>query len=181
MNRVNNINAILEGLDSRNTITEGVPMFTPRYGCKLSTDFGDQKKGTLYYCSEVNNTNKTVSFTRQDSKSYVITLPIKVAEKIFTTVSGLEENRSYTSKVDIEYTPVEYTEDWDWTEKFITKYTKTINGEEWIVFPKGTKFTYKGQDMSGDYFTVDGQEVVISDIELLNDGKFKEFSDIFKM
>lgn len=151
---------ILEGLRP-NSVNEAGMVFKPYYGARLTKDFGDCKKGTLFYCQSVNQTTKTVKLYKQDDKGYVIELPVSVAQSIFTEVSGLERGKTYTLDIDFVYSALEYIQDIDWPEKFVKKYTKGKN----LVFPKGTKFKFMGADMAGDNFEVDGQWVPISNID----------------
>lgn len=162
-------------------INEGIS-FAKYYGFALSRDLGDVKAGELFYCSDVDK--NTVTFTKQSDKSYTIKLPTSFAKLVFRDASLLERGKTYTLKIDIPYTPLEYVGDMEWKEEFVNKYTKKFKGESWIVFPKGTKFKYVGEDMSGDYFIVDGEEIPMSDVTMLGYeiGKdIKGYNDIFKM
>ena len=178
MNRESKISNILEGLhiDESSETT-----FVPMFGYKLISNMGDLKRDTLVYCESIDKTHKTVTFVKQNDKSYKIIIPIKFAENIFAYASGLTKNKTYTTKVEIAYCPVESARDMEWPEKFIIKYTKNKWGNDWIVFPKGTKFTFIGQSQSGDEFEVEGQYVPISDVEFLNNGEFEDYLDIFKL
>lgn len=164
---------ILEGLRPKSNINEATIVFRPYYGARLTKDFGDCKKGTLFYCQSVNQGTKTVKLYRQDNKGYIIELPISVAQTMFSEVSGLERGNTYTLDIDFKYMAVEYLDGWDWPDKFIKKYTK----KDYIVFPKGTKFKYVGSDMSGDIFTVDNVVVPISNVDDVT--KSGEICDIF--
>lgn len=175
------INAILEGLNSK-SIDEGAK-FKPRegFGCTFSKDFGDIKAGTKLYCDSIKN--GVVTLVMQKDRSQKIMLPLAFAEQALMNVSMLEQGKTYTLKIDVPYMQVEYAKDLDWSDGFIRKYTKKFKGEDWVVFPKGTKFKYTGDDKSGDEFLVDGENVEISDVSLIGDeiGKsINNFSEIFK-
>lgn len=164
---------ILEGLRPSN-VNEAGMIFRPYYGARLTKDFGDSKKGTLFYCQSINQATKTVKLARQDNKSYVLELPISVAQSIFSEVSGLERGKTYTLDIDFNYSALEYIQDMNWPEKFVKKYTKGKN----LVFPKGTKFKFIGADMAGDNFEVDGVWVPISNIDDIPNAN--DTCDIFK-
>lgn len=168
---------VLEGLkDSK--INEGMS-FAKYYGFALIKDLGDVKSGELFYCTDTDK--NTVTLAKQKDKSYIIKLPISFAKLVFRDSNMLERGKTYALKIDLPYQPVEYMD--FLSDKFIKKFTKKFKGEDWIVFPKGTKFKYNGADMSGDYFDVDGEEVSIVSVEDFGYDLGKEiegYSDIFK-
>lgn len=170
----NKADLILEGLRP-NSINEGKVAFKKYWGVRLEKDFGGLKKGTLFYCNDVDTTNNLVRLAMQNKESYTLILPISFAQSIFGEVSGLEKGKTYTLDIEFKYEPIEVVEDWfDINPAFIKKYTK----KDWLVFPKGTKFKYLGADMSGDIFSVDGVTIPISNVDDIP--KAKEVSDIFK-
>lgn len=166
---MNKIGSILEGLH----INEGSKFkFRLNYGCELKVNLGNLKAGTKFYCMDI--INNRVKFVLQDDRTYEIILPLSFAENIFTNVGGVDNNKVGTLKTDFPYMPVEYCLSFSWSDKFIKKYTKKYKGEDYIYFPKGTKFKYLGADKSGDEFMVDGEYVGISEY-----GDDKEISDYF--
>ena len=168
------VESILEGLH----INEGSKFaFRKYYGCELSKDLGNLKKGTKFYCSEI--LNNRVGLVLQNDKNYELILPISFAETVFTEVGELEKGKKYTLKIDLPYMPVEYCRDFEWSDEFINKYTKKYRGDDYIYFSKGTKFQYVGADMSGDSFIVDGEYVDISDFSEIY-GDNKDALDFFK-
>lgn len=133
--------------------------FTENYGVKLAKDFGELRKGELFYVEK--NTNKTVHLVKQDDESYHLELPVPVAKDIFTNVSGLSNGYTYRLAVDFPYMPIEYVEDIDWSKDFIMKHSHN----NWIVFKKGLEVKYIGPTQGGDWFIIDGVGVEISSVD----------------
>lgn len=161
---------IIEGFLKDERVNEGVE-FKKNKEYVLTKDFGDIKKGTLFFCDKTDG--HTVSLTRQDMKSYSIKIPFVIADDIFE-VKELQIGKVYTLKRDIYYEKVDYIYGLKWSPEFISKHTKN-DGEDYIEFSKGTKFEYKGSDSLRDYFDVEGERVPFDKRD--NEGKYKE---IFK-
>lgn len=167
---------IIEGFLKDERVNEGMS-FARYYGFALIKDLGDVKSGELFYCTDTDK--NTVTLAKQKDKSYTIKLPTSFAKLVFRDANMLERGRTYTLKVDFPYEPIYpgYEDDVFWSKEFIKKYTKKYKGEDWIVFPKGTKFRYEYEDKSGDFFDVDGEDVSIADIDDFGG----EYKNIFKM
>lgn len=75
----------------------------------------------------------------------------------------LKKGKVYTLKKDCPYMSVKDAEDfYYYPEEWIKgKYTKKHKGEDWIVFPKGTKLKYIFSDDLGPFFKIDGTDIPI--------------------
>ena len=145
--------------------------FVENYGVKLAKDFGDLKKGELFYVNKTDD--RLIQLVKQDDKSYNLKLPIPVAKDIFTNVSGLSNGCTYCLVMDFPYMPVEYAEDTNWSKEFITKHSQ----DNWIVFKKGIEVKYVGPTQGGDWFIIDGVGVEISNVDDI-DG-IEDVGDLF--
>lgn len=144
----------------KNYLNESV-QFSKYQSVVLKQNLGDVAKGTVFYCEKISN--DTVTLCKQDDSNYKITLPSSFAENMFDELPTLEIGKTYTTAYDIRYVPIKYVDDYEWSQKFIDKYTD----KDYIVFKKGTKFKYIGSDEGEDVFEIDGQNVPITFYENL--------------
>ena len=145
--------------------------FAEGYGVKLAKDFGNFPKGSLFYVDRINN--RTIRFTMQVDKTCILELPTTFACEVFCNASGLSNGHSYTFAMDFPYMCLEEAQEF-FDNAFIKKYLEGDN----IVFKKGTKVIYLGQDMSGDLFRLeDGYEFEICHVD--NMEEIEEVADLF--
>ena len=92
----------------------------------------------------------------------------------------LEKGKTYVSKIDIPYVPSDESVYYGFSEKFIKKYTKKFMGRDYIYFPKGTKYKFKGYVKGTMCFEIDGESVDFGDFYDVNDDEV-EISAMFNI
>lgn len=145
--------------------------FIKNYGVKLAKDFGDLKKGELFYVEKADY--RLIQLVKQNDRSYSLKLPISVARDIFTNVSGLSNSYNYRLVMDFPYAPIRYAEYANWPKEFIQKHSQN----DWIVFKKGLEVKYVGPTQGGDLFIIDGVSMEINNVDNI-DG-IEDVSDLF--